>query len=210
MQAHADELTALVSEAAALRVTATALDTDEGAAMTALCMCMCHPGCTVKACARSRHARLTTALTAAANLHRRFLPKPLSLAAVIADDARLVGLSEAQIVAEVRAQVGDTQGRLGCRRRLLLAPKEQASGSDSCLPGRPLLRKPECAAANPLCVVAGSGRCQACAAAGPTLTDCDSTQGDTVEYVRSSSSSSQWPHAWLSCEQPAALPGWQQ
>jgi hypothetical protein len=38
-------------------------------------------------------------------LRRRFLPQRKSLAAVIADDARLAGMSEAEILAEVRAQV---------------------------------------------------------------------------------------------------------
>lgn len=84
---------------------------------------MCHTSCTVKECAHSRHACLTTALiTAAANLRRRFLPKPRSLAAVIADDERLAGLSEAQILTEVREQVGDTQGQHGCVTRLCCWP----------------------------------------------------------------------------------------
>jgi hypothetical protein len=39
------------------------------------------------------------------HLRRRFLPKRPSLAAVLADDERLAGLTEAQILAEVRAQV---------------------------------------------------------------------------------------------------------
>lgn len=38
-------------------------------------------------------------------LRRRFLAKPKSLAAVIQDDERLAGLTEGEILAEVRAQV---------------------------------------------------------------------------------------------------------
>jgi hypothetical protein len=68
--------------------------------------------CTVRVCCTQRRACLTIALAAAANLRTRFLPKPRSLAAVIADDERLAGLSEAKILAEVRTQVRacDTAG----------------------------------------------------------------------------------------------------
>lgn len=46
-------------------------------------------------------------------LRRRFLPQRQSLAAVIQDDARLAGLSEQQIQAEVRTQVRQ-KAREGC------------------------------------------------------------------------------------------------